>query len=185
MLIIVGLGNPGMAYRGTHHNMGFNTVDKLAARLGVKIDKKKCSAKVGEAFVKGEKIVLAKPQTYMNLSGQAVRELLGAYHAEHDEMVVVYDDVDLDRGTLRFRQKGSAGTHNGMRNIVELAGEDIPRLRVGIGKPQGEMPLYDFVLSRPKGEAAKQLDKATDEAAEILEGYISTRKVPTQTTVVS
>ncbi|MBO4535463.1 MAG: aminoacyl-tRNA hydrolase [Clostridia bacterium] len=185
MLIIVGLGNPGLAYRNTYHNMGFNTVDKLAARLGVKIDKKKCSAKVGEAFVKGEKIVLAKPQTYMNLSGQAVKELLGAYHAEHSEMVVVYDDIDLDRGTLRFRTKGSAGTHNGMRSIVEHAGEDIPRLRVGIGKPQVEMPLYDYVLSRPKGEAFEQLDKATDEAAEILEKYIATRTVPTQTTTIS
>ena len=177
MLIIVGLGNPGLTYRGTYHNMGFVTLDKLASALKVKVDKKKCSAKVGEAFVNGEKIVLAKPQTYMNLSGQAVKELIAAYHATPQEVVIVYDDIDLDRGVLRFRAKGSAGTHNGMRSVVGEVGEDIPRLRVGIGKPTEPIPLYNYVLSRPKGDILKDLDQATDRAAETLQRYIATRDI--------
>ena len=177
MLIIVGLGNPGLTYRGTYHNMGFVTVDKLAKEWGVKVDKKKCDAKVGETQVGGQKIVLAKPQTYMNLSGTAVKQLMASYHCTPQEMVVVYDDIDLDCGALRFRAKGSAGTHNGMRSVVAEVGEDIPRLRVGIGKPQGQIPLYDYVLSRPKGDKLDILEQATDHAVKVLLQYVATGDV--------
>jgi PTH1 family peptidyl-tRNA hydrolase len=177
MLIIIGLGNPGLTYRNTYHNTGFNTVDKLVASWGDVFKRRVCRAKVCEHYVSGEKIVVAKPQTYMNLSGGSVRELMGYYHASPCEMVVVYDDIDLDLGVLRMREKGSAGTHNGMRSVVGCIGEDIPRLRIGIGRPTGEMPLYDFVLSRPKGETFATWDAATTDGANVLEAYVRTRSV--------
>jgi len=177
MLIIVGLGNPGIAYRNTYHNTGFNTVDKLAAAWGETFKRRICHAKVLERYVGGEKIVVAKPQTYMNLSGDSVRELLGYYHATPGEVLVVYDDIDIEAGTLRMREKGSAGTHNGMRSIVGCVGEDFPRLRVGIGRPEGQMALYDYVLSRPKGEAFTTWDAATTRAEAALEAYIRTRSI--------
>lgn len=177
MLIIIGLGNPGIAYRNTYHNTGFNTVDKLVASWGDGFKRRICHAKVCERYVAGEKVVVAKPQTYMNLSGDSVRELLGYYHATPQEAVVVYDDIDLDLGAIRMREKGSAGTHNGMRSVVGCVGEDIPRLRVGIGRPTGQMALYDFVLSRPKGDVFVQWDQAINRAETVLEAYIRTRSV--------
>lgn len=177
MLIIVGLGNPGLQYRNTYHNTGFNTVDKLVAAHGGTFKRRICRAKVCEMYVSGEKIVVAKPQTYMNLSGDSVRELLGYYKAKPQELVVVYDDIELDLGTLRMREKGSAGTHNGMRSIVGTSGEGMPRLRVGIGRPEGQIPLMDFVLSRPKDDKYRLWDEATTRAKEVLERYIRTRSV--------
>lgn len=178
MLIIVGLGNPGLTYRNTYHNTGFNTVDKLVADLGGTFKRRICHAKVCELFVKGEKIIVAKPQTYMNLSGDSVRELLGYYHAKPQEVVVVYDDIDLDLGVLRMREKGSAGTHNGMRSVVGCVGENVPRLRIGIGRPTGEMSLYNFVLSRPKDDLFARWDKATTDAKTVLSAYLDTRSIP-------
>lgn len=177
MLIIVGLGNPGLAYRNTYHNTGFAAVDKLVEAHNATFRRRICRAKVCELNVAGEKIVVAKPQTYMNLSGESVRELIGYYHAKPQEVVIVYDDIDLDRGVLRMRERGSAGTHNGMRSIVGLNGQDMLRLRVGIGRPEGQMPLYDYVLSRPRDEKAAVWDAATTAACAVLEAYIRTRSV--------
>lgn len=177
MLIIVGLGNPGLAYRNTYHNSGFNAVDKLVERRGGTFKRRICRAKVCELFVGGEKIVVAKPQTYMNLSGESVKELAGYYRAKPQEIVIVYDDVDLDLGVLRMREKGSAGTHNGMRSVVGLVGQDVLRLRIGIGHPEGQVPLYDFVLSKPKGAALDAWNDATTRAATALDRYIRTRSV--------
>lgn len=177
MLIIVGLGNPGLTYRNTYHNSGFHTVDKLAEAHGATFKRRICQAKVCEMYVAGEKIVVAKPQTYMNLSGESVRELVGYYHAAHAEVVVVYDDIDLEAGALRMREHGSGGTHNGMRSVVHCVGEDVLRLRVGIGKPEGPIPLYDYVLSRPKGPAANTWEDACTRAKDVLEAYIRTRSV--------
>ncbi len=177
MLLIVGLGNPGMTYKHTHHNMGFDTLDKLAERLGVTFKHRFCLAKVAEAYVGGDKIVLAKPQTYMNLSGDSVRQLLGKYHAKAEDLVVVYDDIDLDAGTIRMRTHGSAGTHNGMRSVVQAVGEHAVRLRIGVGKPQNQMPLYDYVLSRPDKDKAVVLGQAQDRACAVLVRYIECRDV--------
>lgn len=178
MLLIIGLGNHGLAYKNTYHNMGFITVDKLAFALDVDFKHRFCKAKVAEKFVGGEKIVIAKPQTYMNLSGESVRELMGKYKAKASETIIVYDDIDLPCGVLRLRQGGSAGTHNGMRNIIALSGvSDFPRIRIGIGKPQGEIDLATFVLSKVKGESYDKLSVATERASKALLAYIENRDI--------
>ena len=149
MHIIVGLGNPGREYEHTRHNAGFDSVTALARSLGVSISKAKCKALVAETRIGSERVVLAQPQTYMNLSGQSVVELLNWYKCEPEHLIVIYDDIDLDAGKLRVRAKGSAGTHNGMRNIIYLLGrDDFPRVRVGVGAPDRRMSLADYVLSR-------------------------------------
>ena len=134
MYVIVGLGNPGKKYENTRHNMGFLAVDVLAEKYDIKVNKIKFKSLVGEGRIAGEKVVLAKPQTYMNLSGEAVREIVDFYKIEPQQLIVIYDDIDIDTGAIRIRKKGSAGTHNGMRNILyQIRTEDFPRIRVGIG----------------------------------------------------
>lgn len=174
-MLIVGLGNPGAKYEDTYHNMGFQVVDRLAKLMGVQIKDKSCEALVATFFVKGEKIVIAKPQTYMNLSGESVKQLLAANKFKPEEAVVVYDDVDLPIGHLRLRKEGSAGTHNGMRNIVaEIGSTNFPRIRVGIGhEVRGE--LKDLVLSKVEWEYRDVVAKALDDAAEALREYIAAR----------
>ena len=147
MKIIVGLGNPEEKYRRTYHNLGFVAAEDAAIELGLSFKHKKCRALVAEGFFKGEKIVVAKPQTYMNLSGESVKELLAYYKAGTEDLIVLYDDYDLPKGAIRIRKGGSAGTHNGMRNIVaELGREDFARVRVGF-KGEGNVPLINYVLS--------------------------------------
>ena len=135
MYLIVGLGNPGPKYAHTRHNVGFDVLDALAERLGVSISREKEKALLGECFVGGSKVILALPQTYMNLSGEAVSRLVNWYRVPLENLLVVYDDIDLAQGAIRIRKNGSAGTHNGMRSIMELLGsEAFPRLRVGVGQ---------------------------------------------------
>ena len=174
MLVIVGLGNPDSEYRDTLHNTGFRVVDALAQKHGIAVDRKKCKALVGEGSIGGERVVLCKPQTYMNLSGESAVQLIHWYKCEKCDFLTVYDDIDLPLGQLRFRTNGSAGTHNGMRNIVELTGSsDFPRLRGGIGRPPEYMDLKDYVLSKPKGDAADALEVAVKQAAEAIDAFIS------------
>ncbi|SET22755.1 peptidyl-tRNA hydrolase [Natronincola peptidivorans] len=136
MYIIVGLGNPGKRYDGTRHNVGFDTIDLLAHRNNLKVNKLKHKALYGEGFWSGEKIILAKPQTFMNLSGESVRDMVEFYKIDTEKLIVIYDDIDLEAGVLRIRHKGSAGTHNGMKSIIyQLQEDDFPRVRIGIGKP--------------------------------------------------
>lgn len=174
MYIIVGLGNPGMEYRNTNHNMGFRVIDELARKHGITVEKSKCKALIGEGMIAGKKCVLAKPQTYMNLSGESVVQLISWYKPDTAaQLIVVYDDIDLPAGKLRFRADGSAGTHNGMRNIIALTGTMVfPRIRVGVGRPPEYMDLADYVLSKPSGEAAQAIDEAIKKAAEAAEKYI-------------
>lgn len=145
MVVIVGLGNPDAKYRGTYHNVGFETVDILAEKMGIVIDKKKFKALVGEGNFNGEKILLVKPQTYMNLSGECV--VLIKEKFKDARIVVVVDDIDLPRGNIRYREHGSAGTHNGLRSIVSFIGEDFERVKIGVGRDIS-MDLADFVLSK-------------------------------------
>ena len=134
MKIIAGLGNPGREYESTKHNVGFMTLDLLADKLGISISKEKFKALIGEGRIGTEKIILVKPQTYMNLSGESIREVVGFYKIDIEDLIVIYDDIDIPAGTLRIRSKGSAGTHNGMRSVVYQLQEDgFPRIRVGIG----------------------------------------------------
>ena len=148
MFLIVGLGNPGAQYEHTRHNVGFDVLAILSQKLNAPIAKRKSGALIGETLVGGEKVVLCLPQTYMNLSGEAVRDLLQWYKLEPEKLVVVYDDIDIAPGAIRIRPNGSAGTHNGMRSIVECIGStEFPRVRVGTGGKPPQYDLADWVLS--------------------------------------
>ena len=148
MHIIIGLGNPGREYHRTRHNVGFDVIDVLSEKLNIQLTKNAMHGLIGEGFVGGEKVILVKPQTYMNLSGQCVTELVSWYKPEMSSVLVVFDDIDLPLGKLRLRKDGSAGTHNGMRSIIGLLGrQDFPRLRVGVGKKPEGWELANWVLS--------------------------------------
>ena len=149
MYIIVGLGNPGKQYENTRHNVGFNVIDILAEEYDISVTKMKHKALIGEGRVGTEKVVLVKPVTYMNLSGESLAEIYNFYKVDTNNIVVIYDDIDLDVGKIRIRKKGSGGTHNGMRSIVKCLGTtDFPRVRVGVSKPEPGRDLANFVLSK-------------------------------------
>ncbi len=174
MYLIVGLGNPGAKYQFTRHNTGFNAVEVLAQRLEIRLDKLKCKARIGEGRLGDERVVLAQPQTYMNLSGESVRELLNWYKCPLEHMIVIYDDIDLPPGRIRIRAKGSAGTHNGMRNIIyQLGRDDFPRVRIGIGRQPEGWDLADYVISEYRtAEERKIAFDAYMRAAEAVEKII-------------
>ena len=158
MHIIVGLGNPGTKYQNTKHNVGFMCLDLLSEKLNIETDKIKFNALIGEGNYKGEKVILVKPQTFMNLSGQAVNQIMNFYKADRQNLFVLYDDIDIDIGKLRIRKKGSSGTHNGMKNIIYLLGyDDFPRFRIGVSKPPSYMDLASYVLSKFTDEEVKKL----------------------------
>lgn len=169
MYVIVGLGNPGLKYAKTRHNMGFMAIDRLAEIIGAKVNKLKFKSKVGDGNIAGHKVVLVKPQTYMNLSGHAVREIMDFYKVDHDHLIVIYDDLDIDTGSIRIRAKGSAGTHNGMKSIVgQLGYDDFPRIRVGIGNERQKERQGDtigFVIGKVAKEDKKVLQDSIDRAA--------------------
>lgn len=174
MKLIVGLGNYGDKYEGTYHNMGFWCMDLLAKKLGLKFKKIMGRAITAEGFIKGEKYVLAKPLTYMNLSGESVRELMGITNAALKDLCVVFDDIDVDKGMLRLRETGSGGTHNGMRNIIDvIKSQDFFRVRVGIGRPTGEIDLADYVLSRVNKAEYDLMLTAADHASDACIDYLN------------
>lgn len=174
MKLIVGLGNPGQQYARTRHNIGFMVIDYLSEKLGVKVDKIKFKSLIGEGFVGTEKIVLAKPQTYMNLSGEAVLDLIQWYKAEPCDLLVIYDDMDLPLGKLRLRLKGSAGGHNGMKSIIHLIQSDsFPRLRIGIGRPKNDnVESVNHVLGRFGEEEDLIMTGAVKQAGETVVNII-------------
>lgn len=166
MNIVVGLGNPDGKYKNTYHNIGFAVVDKLAEKLGISVSQNKYKALVGEGMLGGEKLLIVKPQTYMNLSGESVVMLKNKF--KDARILVVVDDIDLPRGNLRYREHGSAGTHNGLRSIVSYIGEDFERVKVGIGRDIS-MDLADYVLSKYDAKLFEPiLNKAVDEICERL-----------------
>ncbi|MDD6683593.1 MAG: aminoacyl-tRNA hydrolase [Clostridiales bacterium] len=157
MRLIVGLGNPGEKYSHTRHNVGFDVIDILSQKLDIPVKKLKCRAIIGEGMLGDEKIVLIKPQTFMNLSGLTVSDALSWYKAEPKDMLLIVDDIDLPLGQVRIRAKGGPGTHNGLRHIVQCTGTgDFPRIRVGVGAPPPEWDLADWVLSKYADEAARK-----------------------------
>lgn len=168
MYVIVGLGNPGTEYAETRHNVGFMVIDELARRLNVNVSKKAHRSLIGEARIGSERVVLVKPQTFMNLSGFAVCETLWWYKLDWSNLIVIYDDIDLPVGGLRIREKGSSGTHNGMRHIVaQLGSSDFTRVRVGIGA--GRDGLISYVLGKPCGDEKEILNNAIGHAASAVE----------------
>lgn len=167
MYLIVGLGNPEKKYETTFHNMGFLAVGEAADKLGVKFKKKECEASVAEAFVGGEKIILARPVTYMNASGRAVKQLMAKYKTSPSDLLVIYDDFDLPKGKIRIRAAGSAGTHNGMRSIIgEIGTGDFARIRIGIRDSEADIPIINYVLSEIRKEDYPLFASACSDAAD-------------------
>lgn len=175
MMIIAGLGNPTDKYRGTRHNVGFDAIDKIAEIYGIKVDTLKHRALIGKGIIEGEKVVLMKPQTFMNNSGEAIREAVNFYKIDpEEELIIIYDDITLAEGRLRIRGKGSAGGHNGIKSIIAHTGtEKFKRIRVGIGEKPAQMDLADYVLGRFSPDMRKLVDEGIEKAADAVKIMIS------------
>lgn len=173
--LVVGLGNPGLQYAATRHNAGFMVADRIAEKYGCDFNKNKHSAVFGECNIKDCRVLLAKPQTFMNLSGKAVSEIANFYKIPMDRIIIIFDDISLDVGRLRVRRKGSHGGHNGMKDIIELMGSDeIARIKVGVGKkPNPEYDLKDWVLGKFPKELQGELEKAIDNAVDAVGMIVS------------
>lgn len=164
MFLIVGLGNPGREYDNTRHNIGFDAIDVIADKYNIEVSRIKFKGVYGEGFIGGEKVILLKPTTYMNLSGESIREVMNFYKLSCEDLLVIYDDVSLDVGRLRIREKGSAGGHNGIKSIIANIGTDVfSRIKIGVGKPQGD--LVKHVLGTFTKEDRQNLNKVLDVAA--------------------
>ena len=173
MYLIVGLGNPEPEYERTRHNMGFDVINKLAQNNDISLNKTKYNAIYGTGIIKNEKVILIKPQTFMNNSGESVVEFVRFYKEPLEKVIVVYDDMDTDVGKIRVRAKGGPGSHNGMKSLVhELKSEDFPRIRVGIGKPKNEFDRIDYVIGRIPNEEYIVLQEGEDLAVDAVEYWI-------------
>ena len=174
MKIIVGLGNPTREYDGTRHNIGFSVITCIADAYNIRVDTKKHKALIGKGIIEGEKVILAMPQTYMNLSGESVREILDYYKCDNSDLIVIYDDISLDVGKLRLRAKGSAGGHNGIKNIIAHLGTDVfDRIKVGVGEKPKHMDLADYVLGRFSAEERPVMRESADRACKAVGEIIS------------
>ena len=173
MYIIAGLGNPGKEYENTRHNIGFDVIDRLAEEENIAVMESKHKALIGKGYVAGQKVILAKPQTFMNLSGESIREAVDYYKIDPEDIIVIYDDISLEPGQLRIRLKGSAGGHNGIKNIIaHLGTQEFPRIKVGVGNKPPRMDLADYVLGRFPREERGLMEDAFKEAAEAVEVMI-------------
>ena len=175
MFIIAGLGNPTKEYEGTRHNVGFNVIDRLSEKYNIAVDTKKHRALIGKGMIAGQKVILAKPQTYMNLSGESIRSLLDYYKVDEEhELLVIYDDVSLGVGQLRIRAKGSAGGHNGIKNIIaHLGGQVFPRIKIGVGEKPPKYDLADYVLGHFSKAEKVLMDEGYDNAVRAVEMIVS------------
>lgn len=173
MKFIVGLGNPTAQYAGTRHNIGFDAVTRLADIHRISVTEKKHKALCGKGIIAGQKVVLVKPQTFMNLSGESVREVLDFYKAEPSDLIVLYDDISLEPGSLRVREKGSAGGHNGIKNIIQHLGtEEFARVRIGVGEKPSGWDLKDYVLGHFSEEEEVLMREVLGNAAEAVELFV-------------
>lgn len=167
--LVVGLGNPGDEYAATRHNAGFRVVDAVAGRIGANYWKSECGALVAQKEWRGRELVLAKPQTFMNLSGASVAQLAKKHGIAGDRLVVVHDELDIPAGTIRIKSGGGHGGHNGLKSIFEKLGtRDFARVRIGIGRPPGRMDAADYVLRAPRGDAADDFDRAVSAGVEAV-----------------
>lgn len=173
MYLIVGLGNPEEKYNQTRHNMGFNTIDKIAHKYNIEFDKNEFEGLYGIGNIYGKKVILLKPQTYMNLSGKSISKIVNFYKIRLEDILVIYDDMDVDVGKIKIRKKGGPGSHNGMKSVVEeLNSTEFPRIRVGIGKPILKELMISYVLGKIPEEELKLLDIASTEAVEAAVQFI-------------
>ncbi len=169
MYLIVGLGNPEEDYSNTRHNMGFNVINKLAKQYNIEINKKRFKGLYGTGNIEGEKVILLKPQTYMNLSGEAIREIIDFYKIEVKDIIIIYDDIDIEPEIIKIRKKGGPGTHNGMKSVVEhLKTQEFTRIRVGIGSPKYKDDLINYVIGAIPEEDIEKLDKGTTLAKDAI-----------------
>ena len=175
MFIIAGLGNPTKEYEGTRHNVGFDVIDRLSEKYNIAVDTKKHRAFIGKGMIAGQKVILAKPQTFMNLSGESIRSLLDYYKVDEEhELLVIYDDVSLGVGQLRIRAKGSAGGHNGIKNIIaHLGGQVFPRIKIGVGEKPPKYDLADYVLGHFSKAEKILMDEGYDNAVRAVEMIVS------------
>ena len=169
MYLIVGLGNPEEEYNKTRHNMGFHAINKLAKQYKIEITKKKFKGLYGTGEIENQKVILLKPQTYMNLSGESIQEVANYYHIPVENILVIYDDMDIDIGKVKIRKKGGAGSHNGMKSIVNhLKSENFPRIRIGIGTPKDKSNSIYYVIGPIPKEEEEILDQATTKAKDAI-----------------
>ena len=176
MIAIVGLGNPGKSYEKTILNLGYMAIDKFALSKNMKFTKSKYYGKVAEGNINGEKIILLKPETFMNLSGKSVEDLVRSLKLDLSNLLVIVDDIDLEFGKIRVRAKGSAGTHNGLRDIVQKLGENFARLRIGAGKPEG-IDLATYVLSNISADKLKDLDSVFQKTNRIIDYFVLNKNI--------
>ena len=169
MYLIIGLGNPEEEYSKTRHNMGFNTINKIAQKYKIEVNKNKYQGLYETTIIEGKKAILLKPQTYMNLSGKCVQEFVNFYKIEKDNIIVVYDDMDIEPGQIKIRKKGSAGGHNGMKSIIQMLGtEEFPRIRIGIGRPKYNGDEINYVIGAIPEEEIPKLDEGTEKAKDAI-----------------
>ena len=169
MYLIVGLGNPEEEYNNTRHNMGFNTINKLAKQYNIEINKSKFKSFYGNGIIEKEKVILLKPQTYMNLSGTAIKEVMDFYKINKEELIIIYDDIDIEPGIIKIRKKGGPGTHNGMKSVVnEIKTQDFTRVRVGIGMPSNKSDLINYVIGKISKDDIEKLEDGTTKAKDAL-----------------
>ncbi|WEG12729.1 aminoacyl-tRNA hydrolase [Pullulanibacillus sp. KACC 23026] len=174
MKLIIGLGNPGSEFAKTRHNIGFEVVDAISDTHHFPLDKLKFNAQFGKGKINGEDLVLVKPLTYMNLSGEAVAPLMKFYQIPVEDILVVYDDMDLPLGKIRLREKGSAGGHNGIKSLIQHLGtQEFKRIRIGIGRPNGREPVVDFVLKRFSKEDQPVVERSVEEAQKACEAWLT------------
>ena len=173
MYLIVGLGNPENEYANTRHNMGFDTINEIAKRNNVTITKSKFKGLYETAIIQGKKVILLKPQTYMNLSGESIKEICEFYNIEPKDIIVIYDDIDIGKGKIKLRKKGGPGSHNGMKSVVqELGTTEFPRVRVGIGQPEFKNDMINYVIGKVPEEEQKVLAEGVKKASEAVEEII-------------
>ncbi len=163
MYIVVGLGNPEEEYSNTRHNMGFDTINKLAKKYNIELTKTNFKGKYGVGMIENEKVILLKPQTYMNLSGESIKEILQFYKLNTDKLIVIYDDIDIDTGIIKIRKTGGPGNHNGMKSVInEIGTQKFTRIRIGIGHPEHKGDLINYVIGKIPEEEKEKLNKGTD-----------------------
>lgn len=177
MYIIAGLGNPGKEYENTRHNIGFDVIDRLAEEENIAVMESKHKALIGKGYVAGQKVILAKPQTFMNLSGESIREIVDYYKVDDTtELIVISDDISLDVGQIRIRKKGSAGGHNGIKDIIaHLGTQEFQRIRVGVGEKPKDYDLAAYVLGHFAAEDRKKVEEAIAQAADAVELMVQDR----------
>lgn len=174
MYLIIGLGNPEEEYARTRHNMGFDTINLIANKHKIEMNRTKFNSIFGSGTISGEKVILVKPQTYMNLSGQAVREFVNFYKVEKSNLIVIYDDMDIEIETIKIRKKGGAGTHNGMKSVIqEIGSEEFPHVRVGIGKPVYKDDMINYVIGKITDEEYARLSNGVKKAELAVEAIIT------------